>query len=224
MISDVTTTSASSTAADKATAIPPGGKLGKDEFLKMLVAQLRHQDPLSPMNADDMAAQLAQFSSLEQLTNISDAIEAQAAMNEGLIASIHDTSAMNLIGKNVLAAGDQLYLPADGSGSVKFDVGGQGGLAKLRIYDESGKQVGSRDLGFVSAGRQEFEIGGAAAGLAEGPYTYSVDVVDAAGKPVPSQTYINATIDGVQYGSNGPVLTAGDLWIPFATILQIRNN
>ena len=206
------------------TPVNPKGQLGKDEFLKMLVAQLRHQDPLSPMNADDMAAQLAQFSSLEQLTNISDAIESQAAMQEGLIASIHDTSAMNLIGKNVLAAGDQLYLPADGSGSVQFDVGGQGGLAKLRIYDQSGKQVGSRDLGFISAGRHEFEIGGAASGLEEGAYTYSIDVADAAGKPVPSQTYISATIDGVQYGSDGPVLTAGDLWIPFSTILQIRNS
>lgn len=221
MISEVGTTSAAS--AGTATTLPsaPGGKLGKDEFLKMLVAQLRHQDPLNPMKGDDMAAQLAQFSSLEQLTNIGKALENQASMQEGLIASIHDTTAMNVLGKSVLAAGDQLYVPGDGTGSVQFDVGGKGGLATLKIYDARGQQVGARDLGFVSAGRHEYDIGGAADGLQAGGYTYAIDVKDAAGKAVPSQTLIDAIVDGVNYGPEGPVLTSGPLRIPFATILKI---
>ena len=45
----------------------PGGKLGKDEFLKLLVAQLTNQDPMNPADGQQMAAQLAQFSSVEQL-------------------------------------------------------------------------------------------------------------------------------------------------------------
>ncbi|HUE96231.1 MAG TPA: flagellar hook capping FlgD N-terminal domain-containing protein, partial [Longimicrobiaceae bacterium] len=192
MISDTTTAATSTSVSPMGAAPTPGGKLGKNEFLKMLVAQLRHQDPLSPMNADDMAAQLAQFSSLEMLTNISEAIEAQSALQQGLIASVHDTTAMNVLGKSVLAAGDLVHLQDDGSGSVHFDVGGQGGLATLRIYDTTGKVVGTRDLGFLTSGRHEFELGEAAAGLEPGAYAYSIDVVDAAGKPVPSQTYIGA--------------------------------
>ncbi len=44
--------------------------MGKDEFLKMLIAQLKHQDPMNPMDGTAFTAQLAQFSSLEQLQNI----------------------------------------------------------------------------------------------------------------------------------------------------------
>ena len=217
MISDITSLGGAPTQ------VPgnPGGKLGKDEFLKMLVAQLKNQDPMNPMKGDDMAAQLAQFSSLEQLTNIGDQLKAQAGLQEGVIGSINDSAAMSLIEKTILAVGDQVEIPGDGSGSVQFEVGGQGGLATLRIFDDKGKQIGSRPLGFVKAGRNEYELGSAASGLAAGAYNYTVEVVDTAGKPVPSRNFISAKVDGVTYGADGAVLMAGKLRIPFGTILQV---
>ena len=78
----------------------PGGKMGKDEFLKMLVAQLRHQDPLEPMDGDQMAAQLAQFSTVEQLSSISSLLATQNMMTSALAQTIHDTSAASLIGRS----------------------------------------------------------------------------------------------------------------------------
>ena len=48
--------------------------LGKDEFLKLLVAQMKNQDPMNPMDGQQMAAQLAQFSSVEQLINANDTL------------------------------------------------------------------------------------------------------------------------------------------------------
>jgi flagellar basal-body rod modification protein FlgD len=53
-----------------------GGKMGKDEFLQLLVAQMKHQDPLNPMDGQQMAAQLAQFSSVEQLVSANDQLDA----------------------------------------------------------------------------------------------------------------------------------------------------
>ena len=200
MISDVTSTQP--TASSPAQALP-GGQMGKEEFLTMLVAQLKNQDPMNPMKGDDMAAQLAQFSSLEQLTNISKALELQAASQDGLIATINDTTAMTIIGKSVVAVSDQVSVPADGQGTVQFEVAGSGGLATLTILDDAGKEVGTRPLGFVAAGRHEYELGSAVEGLEAGTYRFAVDVVDTAGKPVPSQTYVNARIDGVRYGANG---------------------
>ncbi len=52
-----------------ATPATPGGAMGKDQFLQLLVAQMRNQDPTSPMDGTQMAAQLAQFSTVEQLQN-----------------------------------------------------------------------------------------------------------------------------------------------------------
>lgn len=62
--------------SDRPTALPtnPKGEMGKDAFLQLLVAQLRHQDPLSPADGKEMAAQMAQFSSVEQLVTINDTL------------------------------------------------------------------------------------------------------------------------------------------------------
>src|SRR4051794_8575562 len=70
------------------------GELGKDDFLKLFVAQLSHQDPMNPMNDQDMMGQMASFSQLEQITNM-------AAANESIAASMSSTSAVGLIGRTV---------------------------------------------------------------------------------------------------------------------------
>ena len=76
--------------------------MGKDEFLKMLVAQLKHQDPMNPMDGTAFTAQLAQFSSLEQLQNINTQLTSFTQQQQ----SLGNAQAVNLIGKQVLAKGD----------------------------------------------------------------------------------------------------------------------
>ena len=70
------------------------GSLGKDQFLKLFVAQLQHQDPMNPMNDSEFMAQMASFSTLEQVTNL-------AAANERIAAAMTSTSAVGLIGRTV---------------------------------------------------------------------------------------------------------------------------
>jgi len=69
-------------------------QLGKDDFLKLLITQLSHQDPLSPMENTEFIAQMAQFSSLEQITNMS------AGFNR-LSSMLTNSEAVNLVGKTV---------------------------------------------------------------------------------------------------------------------------
>ena len=76
--------------------------LGKDDFLKILVAQLQAQDPLAPMEGQEFASQLAQFSSLEQLTNVNDNLEISQAFD----LALSNSSALALIGKTVDAPGN----------------------------------------------------------------------------------------------------------------------
>jgi flagellar basal-body rod modification protein FlgD len=219
MIGDV----GSSTGAGTSTTTPPvaGGKMGKDEFLKLLVAQLKNQDPMNPSNGQEMAAQLAQFSSLEQLTQIGSSLEAQGGYLQGVIGSLSASGAQAAIGKPVVAYGDQVYVPVDGDASVRFTVGGGGGTATLRVLDDAGKEIAFRSLGTVTAGDHSAELGSLAAGLQEGWYSYAIEVKDPAGKAVASTTYTAATVDGVRYTQDGPVLTSGEIFIPYEALVEI---
>ena len=80
------------------------GSLGKDQFLKLFVAQLQHQDPMNPMNDSEFMAQMASFSTLEQVTNL-------AAANEKIAASMASNSAVSLIGRTVtyVDANDEIH-------------------------------------------------------------------------------------------------------------------
>ena len=69
-------------------------QLGKDDFLKLLITQLSHQDPLSPMENTEFIAQMAQFSSLEQITNMSTGFNRLTSM-------LTNSEAVNLVGKTV---------------------------------------------------------------------------------------------------------------------------
>jgi flagellar basal-body rod modification protein FlgD len=73
------------------------GELGKDDFLKLFVAQLSHQDPMNPMNDQDMMGQMASFSQLEQITNM-------ATANTQIANSLTSSSAVSLIGRTVTYA------------------------------------------------------------------------------------------------------------------------
>ncbi len=87
--------------------------LGKDDFLKILITQLQHQDPTKPMEDREFIAQMAQFSSLEQMTNMS-------TQFTELSATLKGAQAMNLIGRNVeIIQGDSFI-----QGSVEAVTGG----------------------------------------------------------------------------------------------------
>lgn len=73
-------------------------EMGKDDFLRLLITQLRYQDPLKPMEDKEFIAQMAQFSSLEQTKNMADAL---SKMNENLTASQERNNALSFLGKYV---------------------------------------------------------------------------------------------------------------------------
>jgi flagellar basal-body rod modification protein FlgD len=98
-----TYTTASSTAAPAAKK-----ELGKEDFLQLFTAQLRAQNPLKPMDSTEFTSQMAQFSSLEQLTNIN------TNLNNLLLFqnSLQNVSATNMIGKRVTLANNEVHAVA----------------------------------------------------------------------------------------------------------------
>ena len=197
--------------------------MGKDQFLKLLIAQMQNQDPMNPMQGDQMAAQLAQFSSLEQLQQINQTLSDQSTASGSLLGAVQANAAIGTIGHHVVATGNQVQLGGtNGSTTVTADIGGAGASATLTIKDANGKVVGTRDLGSVSAGRQTFDIGDAGKGLT-GNYTYSIDVKDASGNAVTVTPYITGQVNGISSGPNGLVLNIGNLSIPYGSVIQVTD-
>jgi flagellar basal-body rod modification protein FlgD len=201
--------------------VQPGGSLGKDEFLQLLVSQLRDQDPLNPAEPQEFAAQLAQFSSVEQLLNIGQQLALMADGNAALIATINSSSAIDLIGKNVMVMGNTVEMPDTGELSVKISVGGNGGSGELVLRDEFGVEVLRMPVQKLDPGLREIDLTGLVGQVPAGHYKYSVELTDSAGVAAPVTTFAVVRVEGVRYTTHGPVLTVGPDTIPLGDVLEI---
>ncbi len=200
----------------------PTGKgksaLGKDDFLKLLVTQLRYQDPMSPQKPEEFSAQLAQFSSLESMQNIEKVLQSQVdAGSLNTLAMKADLGA-SFIGRRVVAAGNKLSVAEGADPTVLVDVGTGGGKTVLTIYDASGKEVATRNLGWQEAGRRTLGAGD----LKPGTYTYKVTVTGAGGSDIPVQTYTTGIVDGVSFQNGNVILKAGDLSFLLDNVVEVE--
>ena len=125
----------------KTEAREPVKDLGRDEFLKLLTIQLKSQNPLQPTDNKEFAAQLAQFSQLEQLTDIRSALEQQIQTNLLLSQSVTNVSAASLIGKSVKAYSNRMEF--DGTNAVKlgYTLSADARDVTVEIRDSKGNLV-----------------------------------------------------------------------------------
>ncbi|MEF2231175.1 MAG: flagellar hook assembly protein FlgD [Pseudodesulfovibrio sp.] len=170
--------------------------LDQDAFLTILVAQLTHQDPLSPMDDADMTGQLAQFASLEQLTNINTNIESlgKAMQNDDLL------TAVSFIGKEVKAEGYNISLEEGNASTIYYGFGEAVTGIMMNIYDKDGAIVRTVELGSKEAGTYQYEWDGkneAGTVLPDGTYGVGILGTDTDGNPVLVQTEISGVVDAV---------------------------
>lgn len=198
---------------------PKHSSLDRDAFLTLLVAQLRNQDPLSPLQPHEFAAQLAQFSSVEQLTNLNDAVTMQ---NEAvrMATFLSETSfSASLMGKHVVAQGDRVQVTAGSAPTVQIEVGGQGGLGILRLFNEAGHEVASVELGHLNPGNQTVSLPN---DIPPGSYSYAMAVEGDEGVRVPVMTYTTGVVDGVHFRNGDIVLRIGSMEVPLSSLVEIR--
>lgn len=184
-------------------------ELGKNDFLKLLVAQLSNQDPTNPMEGREFAAQLAQFTSVEQLTNISGQMEAQQGANDALAQSINSGVATDLIGRTVETAGNKVTWTGEGERTLGFDLSSPASEVTVTIRNAAGSPVRTHTLNNVSAGSEEITWDGTSDGggtLPEGNYTFDVSATDANGEPVSASPYMTGTVDRITFGQEGTQL------------------
>ena len=192
--------------------------LDKNAFLQLLVTQLKNQDPTNPQDTSQMASQLAQFTSLEQLTNMNTAIAAQTAAITAQTQTQQTSMASGLIGRNVVATGNTLVVGSDGTANLTIDNGTASGAGTLTLTDASGAVVTTQSLGTVASGRQVLPV----SGLPAGAYTYSVTTSSAAGSTASATTYIAGLVTGLNFNTPGVAsLQINGTDVPLTSVIEI---
>jgi flagellar basal-body rod modification protein FlgD len=195
--------------------------LDKDDFLTLLVAQLQHQDPLNPSDSTEFTAQLAQFSSLEQLQNINDTL----ANFEVYQSTLNNIEAAGFIGSTITAAGNTLIVSEGVADDISVELGDDCASAYIKIYDSSGEFVTDIDAGRLAEGTHTIEWDGTdeyGNPVDDGLYTFSVMAVDANGDSVASTSYISGTVTGIDYRSGETLLLVGDQEVAISSLVRIE--
>jgi flagellar basal-body rod modification protein FlgD len=218
--------------------------LGRNEFLQLLVAQMKNQDPLNPMDGQEMAAQLAQFSQVEQLIDINSSLKTVAQSQVELGLAIEDLTgitimqgdamallleqsmAINTVGKTGVLEGNQLFVDRDGNGLITIDAGAQQGAGRLTVLDADGRPVAQGVIVDIRPGLQTLDLAdfGFTPPPRAGQYSFRFDVSNEGGALTPVRTYTTGRITGLRYEQGQPMLILGDaLSVPFASLLQLRH-
>jgi len=197
-----------------------GKTLGRNDFLKIFLAQLKYQDPLNPMEGTEFTAQLAQFSSLEQLFNVNEHLE---SLNSAETES-KKFQALSLIGKEVFASGSTLSLEQLGEATGAFRIGEEAHCV-VQIIDSNGIEIRRLDLGVLEPGEHQFGWDGLDQNgnrMPSGPYDFKVLAVDAVGGVVNVDTMIIGLVDKVSVEGETPVLYLGEVAVGLNQVLDIR--
>ncbi|HVE83605.1 MAG TPA: flagellar hook capping FlgD N-terminal domain-containing protein [Myxococcales bacterium] len=213
-ITDATSTATSAGTGASRTA------LGKDDFLKLLTAQLAHQDPLSPMDSQAFVAQLAQFANVEQLQGANSRLDALLVSSAGT----QQMSATSLVGREVTYRSSSLQLQG-----APVAIGGALSSAAdsvvATIRDSAGRAVRTLSLGARPAGELSATWDGLddrGQPLPAGAYTVDLVASSAGGTPVDVQARARGLVTGVSFETGAPMLLIGDRRVPLSDVIDLR--
>ena len=196
------------------------GQITRDDFMKLLIAQLQNQDPLSPLDNQEFAVQLAQFNSLEQLVGLNEKLDNLAAQ-QGLVSQFSSTA---LIGKQVAGRGNEVNLGAGGNASLHYDLGANAAKVTVKVFNSSGALVRQIDAGSQQAGPQSANWDGKNSlgqSLPAGVYSFEVDALDGASKSLPVTKQVRGVVTGVNLEGSEPILEIGQLRVPLSSVTTV---
>ena len=183
--------------------------LGKDDFMRIMIMQMRNQDPTQPFKAEQMAAELAQYASVEQLQNLNQTV-GKLIQNQNPMERLAMT---NLIGKTVTV--DRERFPhADGeTHSLNFALPSEAKNVKAQVWNEANEMVFEKDLGSLKQGDSSTIWDGKLSnGLAAkaGGYRLKIDARDERDMPIQINTKMNSRIIGVSFEGQEAVFLVGN--------------
>ena len=209
----------SSSAADIIAALNAKAKAGsstnasaasatQDRFLKLLVTQMKNQDPLNPMDNAQVTSQMAQLSTVTGIDKVNAALQ---ALSDSMSPN-QSLQAATMIGHGVLVPGKGVDL-SSGAAYGGVDLDQSVDRLDIAIYDKSGALVRNVNLGTQPAGLVNWQWDGrddAGVALADGSYTFAANAMQG-GKSVDVATLQFGMVNSVTQGKQGVALSVGQL-------------
>jgi flagellar basal-body rod modification protein FlgD len=197
-----------------------GEVMGKEDFLKLLIAQLQHQDPLNPMDGTEFTVQLAQFTSLEQLNNVNGNLETL----QNYQASINNAQAVSFIGKTVRALGDGVRVGSQGPGNFHVELTDSADVLMVNLYDPLGNFVRAVEYGPLDAGRYSLAWDGRdhfGRVVPEGDYRFEALATGSEGQAVKTRSYVVSTVRGIRFQDGATVFDLDGGSISMSDLVEI---
>ncbi|MDX2022106.1 MAG: flagellar hook capping FlgD N-terminal domain-containing protein [Deltaproteobacteria bacterium] len=212
-----------------ATATPPkatdrkgSSELGKDQFLKLMLAQMQNQDPTKPQDSQELATQLAQFTSVEQLqkanTSLDDILLAQATNSQ--------MAATNFVGRDAMFHTDAIDWKAGTSTSAGAYLGATASEITATISDGT-RVIRTLKLGGHNAGAIEVPWDGKrddGSFAPDGSYKVEIKAKDANGKDVAVDMRSHGIVEGVSFESGAPALRIGSQKVSMSQVIEINQR
>lgn len=197
-----------------------GVKLSGDinTFLKLLVTQLKNQDPLNPTDSNQFTQQLAQYSQVEQTIQSNSNLEKLISQQDKNALS----NAVNYIGKSVTTNDNQLVL-SNGTARFSYAISDNPATATIKIADSKGNVV--RQINATTS-NDTYDLAwdgknDAGVALPNGIYTLTVSTADAKGTSKNLSTTVFNPVNGIKTVNNQPVLTSDDKEITLDKVLSV---
>jgi len=198
--------------------------MGKEDFLKMFIAQLQNQNPLDPMKNEDFSAQLAMFTQVEELENLNKSMEEMINFQASTISAL----AVGLIGKDVSYQGNGIHLQEGDSGAdLSFELRDDAATVAITITDEEGKAVRTWEVNNLEAGRRTVHWDGMnyeGKAAEAGAYTYVVRAKNLDGDTVSASTFQKGKVTGISFDKGVTFLVVNGDNVTLAEIVGIKDQ
>jgi flagellar basal-body rod modification protein FlgD len=219
------TGSTGSSGSTGSTPATTGTTLGGTDFLTLMLAQLKNQDPTSPVDSNTFLSQLAQLSEVQGITSLNTSFSSLSSS----LSSSQALQASSLLGHQALVNSITATVAAGATVTGAVNVPQTTSQVVLNISDSSGALVSQVNLGAQPAGLTSFSWNGKTSTGAQAPagtYTLSAQYAGAANGGTAATTLVNGTVESVSMGAGSTGLTlnvAGIGSVPFSSVQQISN-
>lgn len=200
--------------------------LGQDQFLQLLIAQMRNQDPTNPLEGSEFASQLAQFNSVEQLISVNDGLKILQDSQNLMSSSLSNSMAANLTGKHIRALSNQISIGPSGGSEINFKLQSSAEEVEVIIRNESGNVVRKETLKGLASGDNSWTWDGKNdSGERMGEGKYQVEIAASNGdNNVESLVFIEGIAEKVRFTANGVLLKVNNVEIPIGDVEEVGSD